>query len=528
MSIFLEIPLSFLSEHSKVDIGLIEEAAELVTELKDLDSLDAYPVIYESLVQDNFLYLNWSSICESGSYRLKNFLVENKVSKVEFTQEVFELCREEFGLSDRFNVTVKPQVTSSESFKQWDIDDNNFFPLLDYQNDVYRRAHKLLKIPNQRLVIQMPTGSGKTRTAMELVCDEINSGSSVLWLANTEELCDQAFKTFVNTWPKKALLNSAAINLVRDSKDSLRSLGDHCVFYVSSIQSLWSNGEVSSVITSEKLFKDVSLIVFDEAHMAIASTYKQIVLQLIANSNLQPKFLGLTATPGRSLTTSLKRFNIELDDENRALSDFFNNNKISLEAPDGFETPLDYLRSLGVIANLDLHRIEGVTIDDRSYSSVSKNLNSIISKSTTRNFNIISSLLVQLRQGKRVLLFANSIEHSKFIVSVVQSLGFQALHLDSNISNRELVINQFKEGQIQLLCNYGILSTGFDDPKLDVIFITRVTKSIILYSQMIGRVLRGETIKGTATAKVFTIDDNIKGLPKNEEIYGYFDTYFSI
>lgn len=526
MSLFFEIPLSFLAENSRIEIGLVEEAAKLITELKDLDPMDAYPIIYESLVQDEFLQENWAGICDTGTYHLKNFLEESNISKVAFTSDVFEKCKEKFNLSERFNLTKSREKTIGDSFRQWDIENSSYNPLLSYQESVYQRASELLKIPNQRLVIQMPTGSGKTRTAMELVCDTLNSGSSVLWLANTEELCDQAFGSFVDTWPKKALLNSAAINLVRNSKDKLQALDERSIFYVSSIQSLWSNGGVSSVITQEKLFKDVGLVVFDEAHMAIASTYKQIIIQIIANSNRQPKFIGLTATPGRSLTNSLSRFNEEVVDENRALSDFFNNNKVSLEAPEGFETPLDYLRSLGVIASLELHRIEGVTIEDRSYASISKNLTNIISKSTTRNFNIVSSLLVQLKQGKRVLLFANSIEHSKFIVSVVQALGFQAVHLDSHVSNREGIITQFKESKIQLLCNYGILSTGFDDPKLEVIFVTRVTKSIVLYSQMIGRVLRGEKIKGTASAKVFTIDDNIKGLPKNEEIYEYFDTYF--
>ena len=107
-------------------------------------------------------------------------------------------------------------------------------------------------------------------------------------------------------------------------------------------------------------------------------------------------------------------------------------------------------------------------------------------------------------------------------------MGYKSVHIsgDTPARTRDSLIDKFLRGEYQIMCNYGVLATGFDAPNVDVVCIARPTMSPVLYSQMIGRVLRGPVIKGTDTATVFTIDDNINGLPKNEEIYNYFDSYF--
>jgi len=105
--------------------------------------------------------------------------------------------------------------------------------------------------------------------------------------------------------------------------------------------------------------------------------------------------------------------------------------------------------------------------------------------------------------------------------------GIRAAHVDGNSgSYRRSIIKAFKEGEIQVLCNYGVLSTGFDDPKIDIVFMARPTNSIVLYSQIIGRGLRGPLIGGTDTCEIYTVFDNINGLPSNEEIAEYFTEYY--
>ena len=78
--------------------------------------------------------------------------------------------------------------------------------LIDYQYGVYSEAIASLEQPRSRMIIQMPTGSGKTRTAMEIVSKIMNSEDevNVVWLAHTRELCEQGLQCFKQVWPHHA------------------------------------------------------------------------------------------------------------------------------------------------------------------------------------------------------------------------------------------------------------------------------------------------------------------------------------
>ena len=75
--------------------------------------------------------------------------------------------------------------------------------LIDYQTQVYIDANKALEVPRSRFIIQMPTGSGKTRTSMEIIANHLKQaphGSVVFWLAHSSELCEQAYQCFIEVW----------------------------------------------------------------------------------------------------------------------------------------------------------------------------------------------------------------------------------------------------------------------------------------------------------------------------------------
>ena len=88
-------------------------------------------------------------------------------------------------------------------------------------------------------------------------------------------------------------------------------------------------------------------------------------------------------------------------------------------------------------------------------------------------------------------------------------------------------IESFKGGNCGVLVNFGILTTGFDAPNIGAVFITRPTNSIILYSQMLGRGLRGPKVGGMKKCIVYDVVDNIKGFGDQENIYEYFDGYWN-
>lgn len=427
-------------------------------------------------------------------------------------------------LPSRFGLEVSTCEKEKVGYKEFEKPAIKFKNLKEYQSQVFFKTYNYISdVPYARCIIQMPTGSGKTRTAMEIVCELINDSSGdVLWLANTQELCDQAFEAFIEVWQFIGKKKCAAINHVISNNSARRNFQ---AFHVSTIQSFREDK------IGEKFKKfgisELSLVVIDEAHIAVAPTYKQTLLRLNSNG---AKLLGLTATPGRKLVSHPLG-----NQENVELSDFFFNTIFQLETEK--ENPIDYLRSKGILANAVFTSIEGSIVEGvlsesevrecRLKKTIPSKIISILTNDSSRNSKILDKLFELLDEEKKVLFFGTSLDHSKMISTIVKMKGFSAAHVDGSSGNfRRKAINDFKKGDIQLLSNYGVLSTGFDDPLIDVVFMARPTNSIVLYSQILGRGLRGPLIGGTDFCEIITVFDNISDLPENRDIYSYFDDYF--
>jgi DNA repair protein RadD len=107
------------------------------------------------------------------------------------------------------------------------------------------------------------------------------------------------------------------------------------------------------------------------------------------------------------------------------------------------------------------------------------------------------------------------VEHSDILASVLRARGYQANSVTSKSSayDRERSISDFKKDdeEVRILCNFGVLTTGFDAPQTSAALVARPTKSLVLYSQMIGRAIRGIKAGGNKTAEIVTVLD--QGLP---------------
>lgn len=402
-----------------------------------------------------------------------------------------------------------------------------FKSLKKFQLGVYQDAEALLEIPRSRFIVQMPTGSGKTRTAMEVVSSWINRAESpinVIWLAHSVDLIEQAATCFEEVWSHIGSVD-VQLRLLDGSRAGLEKFESDSSFIVSTYQSLISFSE-SRESEFESIVERTTLVVCDEAHMSIAPTFKNLVSKLLSQSSA---LIGLTATPGRNA-----------DDEtgNRELSDFYFNKIVELEVPDHV-TVFEYLRNIGVMSYAQAERITGANLSlgkqeirqiQEEFSIPKKILNQL-AEEDLRNIEIIVKLktLIERKRKNSIILFACSVDHSKFISSVCIYLGITAAHIDGNTTpaERQSLLSRFRAGEIQLLSNFGVLSTGFDAPKTDVVFIARPTNSIVLYSQMIGRGLRGPEIGGTERCIIVNVKDNLVGLPDPDEIYDYFSEYYS-
>jgi len=402
---------------------------------------------------------------------------------------------------------------------------SRYRPLLDYQSSIYFQSIRKLQVPRSRFVIQMPTGAGKTRTAIEIICSMLNERKcDVVWLAHSGELCEQAVGTFREVWQHVGAID---VNLVRyygDADKKFSEEGGIPKFIVSSFQSLYSKIVDAKSTLPFLDYTKIGLVVVDEAHKVIAPTYEQVTKKLIGDDTC---CIGLTATPGRSIVNL---------DENKKLAQFFFQEIVSIDSGD--LSAIDYLRQKKILAQAEyvpLRTTTSFALTELEKKSLEKFLDLPsgfllrVGRDVIRNAEIVKRLMSYADVGRKILFFGCSVEHSKFICSSLSYLGIGAAHIDGQTRQelRDHAIEQFRTGEVLVLCNYEVLSTGFDAPKTDVVFISRPTSSLVLYSQMIGRGLRGPLVGGTDSCTIVDVKDNILGFSDHSLTYSYFADFWS-
>jgi DNA repair protein RadD len=394
------------------------------------------------------------------------------------------------------------------------------YQLFSHQRKAALKVKESLDTYPFRVLLHMPTGSGKTRTAMNIIADLFRSKepSLVIWLAATEELCQQAVEEFEKAW---GLLGNRELPIYRfwgnNSLDPSTIKEGLIVAGLSKIVRTTRNLDGHRVI--RQLSKKVSLVVMDEAHQAIAETYKWILDLLVTNDC---KLLGLSATPGRT-------WNDVSEDEK--LSQFFYKRKVILDI-DGYENPVDYLVDEGYLANVNYRTLmhknppSGFLIDNNNMDLSHSFLNRI-GKDEERNLIIIQAAERMAAMHKRIIIFAPSVECSDMFAFILKSRGYQAYSLTGTTNSilRRRIIEDYKNEDtgVKILCNYGVLTTGFDAPKTSAAIIGRPTISLVLYSQMIGRAIRGIKAGGNHEADVITIID--QGLPGFDSVSNAFKNW---
>ena len=226
------------------------------------------------------------------------------------------------------------------------------YPLYPYQRQVLCDILKIVAsgrdrvvLPDRRVVAHLPTGAGKTRIACHVAAHLLNEAESegklVVWLASTEELCEQASEDLAVAWSH---LGNRQVTISRywgAASHSLNNLSEG--FLVASLAKLWAVGSRRPGLLTQ-LARSVAAVVFDEAHQAVARTYRFITEQLVTYN---PPLLGLTATPGR--TSGIRAQDYDL-------AEMFNHNKVSID-PRGHGSPVTYLIRQEYIAEPEFIRV---------------------------------------------------------------------------------------------------------------------------------------------------------------------------
>lgn len=390
-----------------------------------------------------------------------------------------------------------------------------------------------------RMLVHMPTGAGKTKTAMEIASDYLRCKSVlggheknvfVVWLAHSKELCEQALETFQNTWRIRGDYEIDTFKLFGDAEYSDEILKSERAFIFVGFQKfnamLNSSNELQEKIKN-KILQNIKLVIVDEAHKSLASTYEKAI-NLLSKSSAGVQLIGLTATPGRSSD--------QADGENNFLAEFFNSTKIRMIDNFGvpIENPISYLQDLEVLAKID--RFELMTdvqiklseqqiknlklYGDERLGEILRNL----AGNPARNKIIIDKVRELFDNNESILIFACNVEHCIILQTLLKASGIDSGTILSSTSKfeRETSIYKFKSGELKVLINYGVLTTGFDAPKLNSLIIARPTSSIVLYSQMVGRALRGPKNGGNIINKLIDLRDNFD-LGNESQMFNFYD-----
>ena len=323
------------------------------------------------------------------------------------------------------------------------------FDSRSYQNKIIEEARIFMFQGVKSILITSPTGSGKTVLTANMLKTAESRGMPSMFIVHRRELVKQSAITFSEVGVKYGI---CAAGFQEDRQPKTQHF-----IHIASIQTLAKRFHK---------YREPSLIIWDEAHHCAAATWKKI------NAAFPKAYhVGLTATPQRLDGQGLKPYfshmingpSVEWLIENKYLSPY------KLYAPStvnlaGVHTSMgDYVKS-ELSGVMDKPSITGDAI--KHYKT--------------------------LANGKRALVFAVSIEHSKHIVEQFKEAGVPAEHIDgkTDVHLRDQAISRFKSGQTKILSNVDLCGEGFDIPAMEAVILLRPTQSLGLYLQMVGRSLR--------------------------------------
>lgn len=424
-----------------------------------------------------------------------------------------------FGIPEDFVPKAQEETRNSSEFvcseyKEQLVSKGVLHP---YQRRVKDKVRALLMEDRRRVMVQMPTGAGKTVTALELIVDYIRSpGNSglVVWIVDSNELADQALESFASLWKMRGDRPTKVYRLFGIFDDSYENCESGVVF--ASFDKVWASLESKEENKRQNidwLCKRASLIVVDEAHMSMADTYEQMIRKLIS---YDASLVGLSATPGRSDVF-----------ENTSLAAMYGQTLVSIADENNVEVDdaITYLRQAGYLAHVTFEEFEsGAT----STISNEDQLCAALAENPERNEQIIKQIEKAVVNDQSTIVFACTKDHVLALMALCRAKNIEAGFIIGEVAQSERItlLNKFRTGELKVLINHQILSTGVDLPNVDKLIITRPIQSPVMYSQILGRALRGPKNGGNANNVVVNIRDNLLNFPDASDVFRFFKNNF--
>ena len=328
--------------------------------------------------------------------------------------------------------------------------------LRDYQKDIVARVKEAWEL-HHSVMVQMPTGTGKTHVLASIVAD---FPGKVLIVAHRVELVEQIRETILKLRIENEKLKKTAINCQK-----------------SGIINQKSEITVSSIQTISRRMGNLdftpNLIIIDEAHHALARTYR-----ILWEMWPEAKFLGLTATPCRMNHAGFTDlFDVLVTSD--SVAEFIRKGVLSVFdyvsiRPDSAEQQLiDSLQKRGADGDYQVKEMDAVL---NRQPSIERLYHSV------REF----------ADGKKGIVYAISIDHAEKIAEHYNQQGVKTVAISSKTKReeRKRMVEDFKAGDIRVMVNVDVFSEGFDCPDVEFVQMARPTLSLAKYLQQVGRGLR--------------------------------------
>lgn len=379
---------------------------------------------------------------------------------------------------------------------------SNPVDLYDFQDMAYLalKDYYVTKNNSSGFLI-MPTGSGKTRTSVAFLLQEmIAKDYQVVWLTHRHMLIDQTATTF---WD-----NCASIKRFNAKKKKFEIAcisGNHQGMYAiaktNDVMIISNQSGFRGLRFLNQALKKKVMIVVDEAHHTVGKTYRNVIDE-IKRIRTGVKLLGLTATP------------VRVNEKEEAYLHQIYGGKIIYQAnmaeliAKGFLAEPKFER-FPTKLNFEEARDSKVMRDLQRNKELPPAMAEKIVNAKLRNDLIINKYLEKRDIYGKTLIFAVNQVHAATLAEALKKKGVKADFVcsDNDKLTNAAIINRFKNGALEVLVNVNILTEGSDIPDIHAVFLTRPSASKALIMQMIGRGMRGIHAKGTKDVMVVDFYD---------------------
>ena len=346
--------------------------------------------------------------------------------------------------------------------------------LRPYQRECIQRIVESYKANRRRVLVSLPTGTGKT-VVFASFPRALKMKKKMLILAHRDELLAQA---------REKLLNIAPDITVTIDQAERRADPDAQVV-IASVPTL---GRTGSKRLESLRPAEFSIVVVDEAHHAVAKTYRRIFDHFALFSGGDTLLVGFTATPRRG--------------DGRGLGEVFEDivyaRGIEEMIREGWLCPITGWR---ITTDIDLDQVE-VRSGDFVEGQLAKAINL-----RSRNDAVLDAYS-KYASGRRAIVFCADVAHARAMAETFASAGIKARAVwgDMPRDARREALESLRGGTTMVLTNCNVLTEGFDEPRVECVVMARPTKSRLLYAQMIGRGTRLH--KGKTHLTVIDVADN--------------------